>query len=899
MIKYKQINSIKKSEKLNLLLIFAIIVTMLLLFFNIEPAVKITGISDLQQGKVNNYEIVKTADKIFIVSPDEIINHVKTEKIALNRSRTTQSQEGSFFNHTNLNNSGTNSIIKGDKSGSFYQIINRTDDGIFTGEYYLAVYDNSFNLQEVIFLFKSDALEQLRKKYISLKGIFFYQPKLTKRDQDPLRVEKYKNGYRFVIPENLFDRLKEYPLKDNEDKKFFYHLTHLLRQKLDSEISFFPADILKVFKFFSAKDFWRHKLDCDGYFNPESLKEGVIVGTVNDDNETENLLILLKGGKYLKDKLICFDVKKREIIWEKIPAKNISQIEIHDIDNDKRDEIFIAYSSLSALPDKDYFSEYENSGSSSFPEFIILDCSGNLKEKNQNKFHFKIGGEQKKNITLHFRYFARENIILIGTNSKLKRENRDSLRIVDLEKVAVLTTDFECDRVKYVDYFKGIISTLENSNDDLVKTDYFYNTLSGKLKKIRSYHRNAFFEDGQTLSFLPVLELNNSHYIVSEPFSILDGSLREVLQTDYSFREIVAAGNKTILANCRTYNKISGFGETVKKIELYPYHNIPTGLITIFILEVLLLTAIYFFRFKKPLPHLTESENLLILYSLPGALNLIRSTASVQKLFKIPQGFCKGFDKFYNIMENIDRKAYFYASANFGIYSYTIYKLESIDENDIIRRISHDLKNSLLDLKLTTDIVFAGRGKNKGDKKNSNDHNTIVSLITEISSASVKLSRFISLLGTMKKDTDLAEVITKIYLSFIHHSDFEYIKLDQSFNKKIGILVDGRVVAEIIRNLLENAMENRKNDSRNISSNQKIINIKFISGKKDNSKGLEISNYSPGKISDCNYLLGCGFSSQKDRTGTGLTIARNLAETINADFDVSMENGVFISRILF
>ena len=851
-----------------------------MLILELKSIVKIGSIDEVKAGKVYENEIISSDKKIYLFSPEKLLNIVSVDYIKDLQNSLTDSIY--HFNHTNFNGSGVNSIFFDKFHSLYYQVINRIDNNKFREEYYLAIYNHDFTLKRIVFLTKENNLHKFRDETITLNGINFSKPRIINNTQKIVKSENIDANFRFVLTKDIYLKLSNYPLQNNDDKKYFFSLAHQLQKKFPDK-KFLPADILKILNFFRKKTYLQDRLDCCSSFDIENLLKGKIVGFLKkDDTNFNNLIIHLSGEKYLHDKIICFNLKKNEINWQIKTEKNISQVILEDIDNDNTQEIILAQNSFTEKPAADYFSIYDNVGSNVNSELIIYDANGKIKRKRNKNLIFKIGNNQKNNIKPYFTYLSKFNTIIAGVGCDENDFIDDSLRIINLNNHNMIRSDIKISNIKHIESTNGTVTVFENSENDLIKSDYFYDSKSGDLEEEKVSKISSFYSNGNSLREQPLLKINRKKYYISDPFKIYDESLNLMLSTDYSFRNIVKLNRNIFLSTGIEYEASTGFKESIKKIKLVETKETPTFLIFLFIFEIILLIIIHLIRFEKLIPNIDQEKKILIMYTFPGDFNLIRFSKDVNKIFNIPSKLGRGHDRFYKLMDKIDQKAYFYDSADFGIYGYTIYKLETVDENDIIRRISHDLKNSFLDLKLTT------RNLPEFD-----ENKTILKIINDISKNSVTLSRFVALLGKVKKDADLNEIIYKIYQSYIHHPSFNKIKIDSIFKNKSNISIDSRILTEVIRVLLDNAIyEYFDNDNFWIS-------IDYIEIKNSNKKGVKISNKISRNIDDSNILLNSGYTTKDNHSGTGLSIAKNLSEMINADFEISVNEGIFSVVILF
>jgi len=475
-----------------ILIIISITYTFVTLFSTFKPNFKVNTRRDIHSAKIHSLDLIRKQNKISILSPSEMESDLESSRF--NRLNISQ------LSFTNGNGNSINRTFFDPNSSWSYQVVNGLDSsGNYTGNSYLRVYDRDFNPERLIHISKSNELYSLKKEYLLQDSIRFYFPGLIESDID---IEKYGLGYRLIMSKDLFKRIAEFPHINRDDKKYIFKLSDLIHRETGKWIS--PKNILKVLQFFEMKNFWSDKLNCNMKFNVSDLHEGVVVGRLKSVSIPGDKLVLihLKAGKYINDKLICVNIESQKVEWQQSFKKNISQAEIHDIDSDGNSDIIISQNSFSNIPDQNYFAEYESPGKLNFAELKVLDSSGKLKRINGIDCKFRLNSSQNPALSPIFKYLSRKNILITGNRNLSERsEYSDSLIFINLNNNKLFKTAAQYFSLKLISNYKGNFSIYENINGDLVRKEFIPKLLNNGVKAdpISESISNSFFENGNRL----------------------------------------------------------------------------------------------------------------------------------------------------------------------------------------------------------------------------------------------------------------------------------------------------------------------------------------------------------------------------------------------------------------
>ena len=133
----------------------------------------------------------------------------------------------------------------------------------------------------------------------------------------------------------------------------------------------------------------------------------------------------------------------------------------------------------------------------------------------------------------------------------------------------------------------------------------------------------------------------------------------------------------------------------------------------------------------------------------------------------LPKSISKTPDLPNSILNELSATPLLIYKKNFFLLKYSVYEIQSRDESEIIQRISHDLKNQVLMMKLLTDQYT-----DQLSVQNNTYLEQVSSSLKNISSAAQTLSNFSHIDKLYKEEVELNSFINKLLMNHINHNLF-------------------------------------------------------------------------------------------------------------------------------
>ena len=220
---------------------------------------------------------------------------------------------------------------------------------------------------------------------------------------------------------------------------------------------------------------------------------------------------------------------------------------------------------------------------------------------------------------------------------------------------------------------------------------------------------------------------------------------------------------------------------------------------------------------------------------------------------------------------------------SFGLFKYKVYEILSHDEFQIIQRISHELKNQVLMLKLMTE-GYASDVSSKSQKYISN----MSSSLKDISNAAVTLSNFSHINKLYLEKVEINNFIESIIAQNINHEYFEKIETEYK-NKAIEYKLDKSLFRIAFKNLLDNALDA-------IDENG-YIKIEVFSSKEN--LYIIIKNSYMECSENIQNFHEVGYSTKEQGSGIGIPIAKTIIEKHGGTLEINYKKKeVVVSLIL-
>ncbi len=830
--------------------------------------------------------------------------------------------------------------LGGGFNGFYYDNEDKTIQIILTtngADYYLFEFYNPDNKFEVNAqkIFHYNLYDELQSKWIRIKKIQFFPSKLEDQTGKSCIITKLEDGYKISFNIETLQKLRRVPITDIENDDLYLSICDEMKKSIGTE--YVPADVFEIIQFLFRNSYYKKMFFSKNGINNKGFLGAKIVGKIdsNDDGQKE-YLIHIKGKRWINDLLICYDKAKRQIIWKKEFIYGISDnIKIFDIDDDGIEEIILSTIAYCNEFPIDWFRK-KDVGESYRSYFYILENNGKTKIINEKPVIVK---SEPGFFSFKYLLLPEQKRVLLGFG-KSGEKKKEKLLVLNLKKNEINETniqynnlikfDFENENIIAIDRYKKIFKKIVISKDF-------------KLKKIQTK------KVANSGNYLPnrILINNKRYFIISNPFSIVDDNLRILYKRpcnlDY---DTIHWKNNTLyfkeLDENKSYLSSITFSRNKK---LNPY-------LFIIILAELLIILLYFFVYHHiKIPMVSTTSSYFILYSFFGRIYYWRLQGRLKTIYKLPKKISVDEETPINILNEISDDNELRYQRNFFLLKYKVFEISSTDEFQIIQRISHEMKNQILLLKLMTEQYEKSlKIKNKDFVEN------MFSSLKDISSSAVTLSNFSHINKLYKEKVKIISFIESIISQYVNHPLFERIchsvksrtqseknpqrqtneespteclseellqsqtneestteessfrqkpdtverkairQLPDQENKSFFVNIDKSLFQIAFKNLLNNALEAIDENGYvkvEISEikDDVVIEMRNPFDKLDSSCKPE-SGLSIDKIQEV------GFSTKEKGSGLGIPISKAIIERHKGTLDISIKENEFIVRII-
>ncbi len=712
--------------------------------------------------------------------------------------------------------------------------------------------------------YEHKSYEELQKDSLFIGENCFYNYEI-RDDIVGFTLEKYKKGYRYVFAEDYLTQLRimepeqsEIRLKEISDKAF---------KNFKIELS--TASLRKILQSTNRYNYFQNRLFYNTGLDKYGFSQAEILGKIDCNNDGEkDFLILILGMRYFNTRLISIDGNSKEIIWDKEFTGTIlnRDICIADIDNDSVEEIMISfYSPCYEMPiDHDSTKIF---GSTRAGKFLVLENSGNIKEINNKPAAVEsIQGFYD----YQFSYCKNSNKVLLGLTSHYKTDRKQLLSF-DLNSNSIDTLG--------IDYINIIDIRKEGEGFSVFSID---NNILHKLVLNQEFeliaeHEQELLYDAKQIYNNSVVINNIEYYLLynREGSLLIDHDLERSHSIPHEIvREPIQIGDILYVV---TRN---GTAERLKRLKILRNKEINLYLLIIMLAEFLLLTAYLLILQLLKLPLSSPQKNYFIMYSLLGKLHYCSLRGKITKNYELPQKITRKREEAEHIMAEISDKTRLIFIKNLFLLKLFVYEIRIQDELEIIRRLSHDLKNSLLLQKLLTDEYFDQIGSIEYLEKYEN-------LNRDISAVAQTLSNFSHIDKLYLEWLDINQLLRDLVFEYNSHRYFQNIELNLP-SDPVMINIDRSLCLIAFKNLLNNALEE-------ITPAQKIV--LSLDGYTDTVL-ITLENPVNQSYQDPAELIHIGFSTKTNGSGIGLPIARVIIERHNGDLRYKLSEGNFIVEII-
>ena len=825
-----------------------------------------------------NYHCYKTQHRQIKEADLFYFNPNKQNEVLLVRQDYSNSYLNIYFY-----NIGTNELMQRDLHNSFiknnYNRIsslyydeseNKVVIPIIKNKYELFLYSVEFSDRKMfsrkIYSFKN-LYDSLIDTLLVKDNIKFYHPVLVSNNS---YIEKYKDGYRFCLQrpvfESLFKSLSSFSVyKDLEGNVAYSKLAKMLNDELGDNAYYDNYDVYEIIRFFI-----RHNIYQEKYFKESNFKllptlnmEIVAQEDMNNDGSDE-LIIAIHFGRYLTTHLICYDVKAEKVLWDRNDYGDPNSFLFLDVNNDGFKEILFSTYAPCNEPPIDYDPTITKFNNQSY--FVILNADGSIyngkdyvfasipgfyeyrfaKIENSDKllFGMRSNYDSSEKPFIVYDYITQEidtlNITYQNITSYEKKDGRIIFYDANDEGMRILEFDGSLSVIKDKKYDLGFPIFRWCSDNSITIYDESFYMSSNDPKRIVNKYMEVIYEFPNHIIEDIIHCYNNSIYFI------------ERINRDYYLSEV----------------------KFIKSFKVNPFA------IILFLCELLVLFAYLVLRETLRIPIKSATENYFVIHSFFGLLYVWRLTGAFSRFFRLPKRISFHRKIPYKYLNDISDKVQEFYTHSALFVKTKVFKFHTENELSIIQRISHDLKNQILVIKLQMDDYYA-----RLRKKRAQEIGSMLETIKEISQVSQTLSNFSQINKLYREKTEINMLMDQILAELHSHKNIDCIKFRSDHDHLI--IVDKKLLKIGLKNLITNALEAVTDDQ------QITILIKQV----DHVLSIIIKN--PTEISQEEFkkVKELGYTTMKTGSGLGIPIARSIIEKHDGKFQILLKDNYFIVEI--
>ena len=411
------------------------------------------------------------------------------------------------------------------------------------------------------------------------------------------------------------------------------------------------------------------------------------------------------------------------------------------------------------------------------------------------------------------------------------------------------------------------------------------------LDKLRSFTLGSDFEQktcntidinrSKLVTFLPsLIDIDKQKYnlLLSDKNIVIDNKLREYANFELKFREI----------SLQSFNNSIYFIEDremdyyFSTIEFIKNRKLNSNMINLFILELFCLIIYLVIKQALSIPIPSAKDNYFVIHSFFGILYTWRLTGAFSRFFKLPKRISLNRQIPYKYLHDLsDQVQEFYTHSALFVKT-KVYKIHTEKELSIIQRISHDLKNQLLMIKLQVDEYYNGLKKKKSEKVCS-----ILETIKDISQVAQTLSNFSQINELYKEKVSINSLLDEILIDLYNHPNIDSVEVN--IGKEFILQADEKLLKIALKNIISNAL-----DAVEIEKGHRIvISVRQV----DHVVSIIIKNPTSFDSSKFDEIMKLGFTTKSSGSGLGIPIARSIIEKHDGKFQIMLENQIFIVEI--
>ncbi len=679
--------------------------------------------------------------------------------------------------------------------------------------------------------------------------------------------EQRKNSFEIKISFNLFQKIfTGKSLNLVYESESFNQLLAQINTITPDKIS--TKDFDSMYYYHSRKGYYSKCFNDTYKLMDNTFVAPFIIGQVDsDDDGNDDLLIKLLGHRFINSKLLCYSPTKKKLLWERDYAPEInSNIIVTDLDGDKKEEIILpmyspAYEASLGKQDEE--------GSTAETRIYILDNKGNTKQINGKKAVFSI---PKHYLHPRITYLRESNSLLIGFFTNYDNHFKNLFNW-DLSKNTVVQTNIQYYNALYLGFDNNRIVLVDNNNGRLCEQnfDLDFNLIfkqKGNIEtQINYFNYNGITLFGEHYHMIDIGLLNNELDLVIE----IDNFDPNSHILNYYDRFYYKSKDK------EKYNL--NLITLTKNNELSPYFYI------ILLMDIILLLAFIIIYQKISFPYLRPNYSYFIILSITKDIHIWNIIGRLKDIYKLPKRISREYEDAKSVLKEISFDHHLLISRKFLFMRQQIYEMSNINEYLIIQRISHDLKNKLILLRLQVDD-FQNRLEEETDKQEIVDQ--LYMTIQELTNTTKTLTNLSKMNNYTMQAINIKKLINKTISLYINHPMLDNITFNPT-DEPYYVNGDAKLLEMALCNLINNALDE-------INLNDKIdISVNY--NERDRLVEIQIKNSLNHQIEKISQISQPGYSTKQNGTGLGTSIAKLILIKHDGDASFSVSFNKFICTI--
>ncbi len=710
------------------------------------------------------------------------------------------------------------------------------------------------------FLFRNHYFDELCEESITIDDRIITSCKFAVTIPDTVHIKQSGSGYEILLSRSHLNAFLQNDLSLEESYTVF---ADIIKRKSNINISPFKLD--EVINFFRRNAFYKKRMEEDND-NQGSFYPALILGFLDANADgNDDIIIAACADRWLPVQLFCYDLENDQLLWRK--EFDIGTPELHeiiDIDDDHRKEIIFSTYAV-AYEDPIDKNRKERLGNNKSTFLIILDDQGEVKKINGNDAVIEIPVVFSY---INFLYIPQKKHLLFGIKSYYDNSIK-KMQLVDMTDFSVQELDIEYSQlsdISMVDNDIVLINENENSIQKIVLADDYSikKTRNGKIGTTGTYFKyNVANFAGETLS------------MGANPSQVFDGNFNSLFTFVTPRHEFQWQGNTLYyIKELEGWNYLHK-SEFSRNPKINPY------LIVVFLTEILALTIYLLIYQIFTIPLILPSKTYFTSLSILGFIFRWDIKGKVREHLKLNRKFSFDKNDMKKILFELAEEPQIIYRKNFLLFQYSVFEIPSRDESEIIQRISHDMKNQVLMMKMLTDQ----------HAEEIKDNNTaylhrMTSSIENVSEAAQMLSRFSHIDKLYKERVELNMFIRQVLMNHVEHSHFHCIEFD-SAREEIEIAIDENLFRIALDNLIMNALEE-------VRENQ---NIDIVIHKEKGVAIITITNPINREEFKLEEFGNIGYSSKPKGSGIGLPIAKIIIERHEGELNYNLKDSKFVVEI--